>query len=192
MRIYRTIIPGLFLLYSFMITCTATGQLKETGKKKRPRGKASVIAVGINVPLGDFFHTHILGSGAEYSGCNHRLGNMITKPSSPFGFIYAGGIDYYYGKKEMNSVYTYHYPGFTLVHTYGGVIYNPCKNANISLTAGPAPGLYNGLLKFWWGVNLSGQYYFNEKFGIATGLIYMKKGGAEAIWSGTLRVVMAF
>ena len=182
----------LLLLYSCLLTGPAIAQTKDAGKKDQPKGKANILSAGINIPLGDFSNTHVLGFGAEYFHSNHRFGSMKTKPVKAVGFIYSGGIDYYLGKKEKVSSYPYKYHGFTLLHGYGGVIYNPCKKGNISLITGPALGLSNGTAGFWWGVNLNGQYYFNEKFAIAPGLIFMKQHLADGIWSATLRGSMTF
>lgn len=164
-----------FLLFACLLaTLSATGQSKNGNNKTVPTGYTKTVSAGINIPFGEFPQTHPFGVGAGISWSKHRFGLMDKKPSKPFGFIAEGGIDYYFGKNETIGPYPYDYNGFTFIHTYGGLIYNFCKRGNINITAGPGLGLENGFTSFWWGVNLGGAYYVNEKIAIIPGIVFMK------------------
>ena len=99
---------------------------------------------------------------------------MKKRPVKPVGFIVNSGIDYYFGKDRTISMYQYKYGNFTYIHAYGGAIYNPYKRGNINLTAGPALGIQDEIVEFWWGINLSGSYYINEKIAITPGILFKK------------------
>jgi hypothetical protein len=153
-----------------------TGITQTSGNKKKIilAGYSKAVSAAINIPIPEFSRTHNVGFGAGFIWSKHCFGVMEKKPSKPFGFIADGGIDYYFGKKETVSGYQYKYNGFTYIHTYGGIIYNCCKRGNINLTTGPALGLEDGFTTFFWGVNLIGAYYINEKTAITPSIVFMK------------------
>jgi hypothetical protein len=183
----------IILLFGFItISNYANGQPQEPKKHNHPSGKEYTISIGANIPLGNFLSTHILGVAANYSWSNHRFGSMDVKPVKPFGFIANAGAAFYFGKKETVSGYPYDYPGYFYLNIYGGVIYNPWRKANISLTAGPALGIYNGNTQFNIGSSLEGSYYINEKIAITPGIIFMKESGANPLWAASLKATMAF
>jgi hypothetical protein len=159
---------------SVLASLPVLSQSTKENKSEAHSGYSKIISAGITIPFGEFTQTHWLGAGVNFSWSKNRFGIIDKKPSKPIGFIAYGGIHYYFGKKETVSSYPYQYNGFTYIHTYGGIIHNCGKNGNINLTTGPALGLENGFTTFFWGVNLSGAYYINEKIAITPGIIFMK------------------
>jgi hypothetical protein len=179
-------------LFLLMMGNLAIGQSQRPGKHNHPSGKQSSISLGANLPLGNFSSTHISGIATNYSWSNHRFGRMDVKPVKPFGFTANTGVAYYFGKKEIVSSYQYKYPGYIFIHTYAGTIYNGWRKANISLTAGPALGIYNGNTQFHIGSILEGSYFINEKIAITPGIHFMKESGVDPLWSASLKATMAF
>jgi len=180
----------------FVLVCCSTkfsaAQSTDSTTKKKAPGKQQAVSAGISIPLGDFASTHIGGIAVEYSRSDHRFGKLTTTPSRKMGLLLEAGLAYYFGKKETVSGYPYDYPGYYFLHVYPGLLYNPCKNGNISLSAGPALGLYNGDLKFNIGAKLQGTWYINEKTGITPGILVMKESGADPLWAASLKATMAF
>jgi len=142
------------------------------------------LGLGINIPAGSFSSTHVAGISAEYAPVRHVLGLIKQKK---WAFTYNGGIAYYFGKKETVSGYRYKYPNYTFIHAFAGVLYQPCKKTALSLTAGPALGIYNGNTRFNTGSKLEATYFINPKLAIGPGLILMKESGADALWSAGLK-----
>jgi len=105
-------------------------------------------------------------------------------------FTYNGGFAYYFGKNETVSNYRYKYPGYIFIHGFGGLLYYPFKKVGISLTAGPALGIYNGNLQFNVGSKLETGYNISTSIAIGPGILLMKEPGANALWSLAVRVVI--
>lgn len=176
-----------------LVNLTGVTQTNNAKKKVIPTGYSKSVSAGINITIPEFSQTHSYGLGARFSWSKHRFGLMEKKPTKPFGFIADGGIDYYFGKKEIVSGYPYQYNGFTYIHTYAGIIYNLCKRGNFNLTTGPALGLEGGVTTFFWGINLNGAYYVKEKIAIAPSLHFMKDPESyDPLISGSIKVSFAF
>ena len=186
------------LIFAILLFCCMTiakyanGQSQRPVKHNHPSGKQHAVSVGTNSPLGNFSSTHLLGIATDYSWSNHRFGRMDVKPVKPFGFTANTGVAYYFGKKETVSSYQYKYPGYIFIHTYAGAIYNAWRKANISLTAGPALGIYNSNTQFNIGSILEGSYFIKEKIAITPGIIFMKESGANPLWAASLKATIAF
>ena len=116
---------------------------------------------------------------------------MKKKQSKPLGFIAEGGVNYYFGKNEIVSGYQYDYNNFTYIHTYGGIIYNFCNRGNLNVTAGPALGIEGGSISFWWGINLGGACYINEKIAITPGFILMEGPGSDPLFSCSIKTSLS-
>ena len=155
-------------------------------------GKRYLVSSGVNIPFSAFSYTHSFGIAADITWSNHQFGMKDKKPVKSFGFIVNGGIDYYFGRERIISMYKYKYGNFTYIHTYAGVIYNPCKKGNIQLSMGPAAGIKDGIVEFWWGINLTASYYLNEKVAITPGIIFMKQSITDPLMSATLRASWIF
>lgn len=157
--------------------------------KAQSTGIDNAVSVGINIPLGDFSATHIIGIGVEYSPVRPIFQLYKWKR---LAFTYNGGVAYYFGKKETTSGYPYDYPGYFFIHAFGGIVYNPFTNAGIILTGGPAVGIYNGHIRFTIGSKLELSFNTSKKIAICPGIIFMKEPGAEPLWAASLKATMTF
>ena len=180
----------LFLSACFAIQSSA--QEKDNKKFIPPSGVNNAASLGPALPLGNFSETHFGGISMQYSRSNNRFGIMKKNPSKKIGFTCNAGIAYYFGKEETIVSTTYQYPAYTFLHLYGGAIYNVSKKANISLTAGPALGLYNGTKAFNIGANLDASYYINKRIAITPGILLMKESGADPLWAASLKATILF
>jgi hypothetical protein len=176
------------LLY---FTIMASAAICQSKTQRKPNGHNQSIGFGINVPVGDFFSTHLAGLGADYAWSHQRFGLLTRKPAKSIGFTANGGIDYYFGKHDDISPAGYHFPAFIYTHAYAGAIYNPSVKTNICLSAGPAVGIYNNYAEFWWGIKLEGSYYFNQNISITPGIALMKQSIADPLIVASIKVTMA-
>jgi hypothetical protein len=163
------------------------GQAERT-KRTRSSGDNVSVGLSINAPVGNFSKTHFLGIGLDASPARHKFGLMSFKK---IAFTYNGGIAYYLGEKIRTIDYTYEYPGFTFIHGYAGLLYNPLKKLTVNLLAGPALGIYKKDTRFNIGSRLEGSYYI-RKTSIAAGpiLSMMLEPGTEPLWSVGLKFRM--
>lgn len=172
-----------------------SGYAQDDKDKPQIYGRSNQLSLNVNIPLGGYLKDiSNIGIGLEYGWSKGRFGKMTSLPSKPVGFTFNIGIDYYFGQKEKVGNYSYKYEGTTYFHTYGGVIYNPCKMGYISLTAGPSLELYDGNSEFGFGVNLSGSYYLCKwsNIGISPNITFMKQGSSEAVFSGGIKLNYTF
>jgi hypothetical protein len=162
----------------------------QTERTKRTRSSGDNVSVGlsINAPVGNFSKTHFIGIGLDASPARHTFGLMSFKK---IAFTYNGGIVYYLGKNIRIIDYSYEYPGFTFIHGYAGLLYNPLKKLTVTLLAGPALGIYKKDTRFNIGARLEGSYYI-RKTSIAAGPILnmMLEPGTEPLWSVGLKFRM--
>jgi hypothetical protein len=173
-----------FLAAAFIISVSA----QTTGiKKPGPEEKGISLSTGINLPFGDFSSTHLIGIAIDCSPSSHWFGLLNRKK---IAFTYNGGLAYYFGKKETVSSNPYKYPGYIFIHGFAGVLYVPAKKANITFTAGPALGIYNGNLQFNIGTKLEASYYISKNIAIGPGIILMKESGANPIWAASLQAIV--
>ncbi len=150
--------------------------------------KGFSLSASLLIPVGEFSDTHVLGFGVAIAPSAQQL-SLFRKPK--IGFTYNAGFDYYLGKNVTVSSYPYKYPGYFFIHAFAGAIYNPTKEFDIKLTAGPALGIYNGKTNFNIGSKLNLNYHFNNTIAIGTGLNMMKESGADPIWSVSLGATIA-
>lgn len=155
------------------------------------KGEGNAIAFGLYLPAGDFSQSHIAGAGIDYSRSRHRFGRNIS-PGTSIGFIVNGGINYYAGKKITTAGYAFRYGGYINLYAMPGIICNPLKNGNISLTAGPTLNIYKAGATAGIGINLSGNYFLSENIAIGPGIIYKKHTNTDALWAGTIRASYIF
>jgi hypothetical protein len=166
--------------------------LAQTDPSSKQAGKTQAAAFGINIPVAEFSETHIAGLSSSYSWSNHRFGKLDALPKKRIGFTAHGGVDYYFGKKVIVAGYDFKYGGYTCLHTFGGVIYNPVKKGNIMLTTGPAMSLYKGNADVGFGVMLNGSYYYDNKIAFTPGAMYMKHDKTNALWVISLKASYIF
>jgi len=182
-----------FIILAGIFTSNAIlAQADTTATPNYTKGKRNAVSFGINIPVGEFSETHIGGISVNYSWSQYRFGRMKKLPKKLIGLSANSGIDYYFGKKENVAGYDFKYGSYLFLHVFGGAIYNPCKNGNITLTAGPAMDIYKGKADFGFGVNLNGNYYFNDRIGISPEAIYMKHNKANALWAISIKVTYNF
>jgi hypothetical protein len=92
--------------------------------------------IWINIPVGEFSETHIGGISLNYSWSHQRFGKLNKLPEKLIGLTANVGADYYFGKKETVAGYSFKYGGYAYLYALGGAIFNPCKDWNITSTAG--------------------------------------------------------
>jgi hypothetical protein len=184
----------LIILCCLFFSVLAISQQKETVKAKVPLSKGffRAASVGAAIPIGSFSTTHIAGVNADFSISKFRFGKMPVKPVKSLSIAYQLGIAHYIGKKETVSGYNYKYPGYTQLHIYPGLLYNPDKKMNMILSIGPVIGFYNGNTQFNLGSTLSGTYYFRDNIGITPSLLLTKESGANPLMAVSLRTTLAF
>lgn len=153
----------------------------ERAKKTRSNGGHVAAGAGVHFPLGNFSKTHTVGFGIDVSPARHRFGLMGNKK---LAFTYNAGVTWYKGKQVQVSGYPYEYPGFTFIHGYAGLLYNPLKKLIANLQAGPALGIYIKDTRFNIGAKLEGSYYI-RKTAVAAGplLTMMLEPGTGPLWS---------
>ena len=173
----------LFLLFSLLLLVTCFPV------KAQSKGRENAVSFAVNVPTGNFSTTHFIGIAADYSPARHRFGLLKLKR---FALTWAGGAAYYFGKKISAIDYTYHYRSYIFIHVYGGILYKPAKKTNLVLYAGPGAGIYHGDWRFTFGSKLEMNYFINQHFGIAPGILLMKENGTDALWAASLKGILFF
>ena len=180
-------IKNLLFVACALYPASVFAQAKE---EKLSASKSQALSFGISVPVGDFAATHFGGLTVEYSWSKKPFGPIREIVTKQFGFIVTGGVTYYFGEKEKVSGYPYDYPGYIFIHAFGGVLYNPVKSGSVSLTAGPALGIYNGNTRFNFGSKLEASYYISKNIGIGPGIILMKEPGATSLWAASFKATL--
>ena len=186
---------AIFILISSLspaITILAQQGLSSLPPPPEVKGKISAVSIGLDVPVGEFAKTHFGGLGLSYAWSQHRFGKMTKPLKKRFGFTAKGGVDYYFGKQETVADYDYQYGGYLYLHAFAGAIYNAGKKTNLMLTTGPTLGIYKGGSDVGFGVSLAGSYYFGQRMGITSGIIYMKHAKANALWAPSIGVTRTF
>jgi hypothetical protein len=188
----------IFLLSGSMtIADVAIGQ-SGTESKSKKSDLGIDVSTAIRLPVGNFNSTHLIGIGIDISP-SYRTVRLESKIK--ISFTYNGGIAYYLGKKETVSGYQYTYPGYIFLHAFAGILFIPSKNGGltfpsqkieVSLTGGPALGIYNGNTRFNLGSKLELNYHLNDKLSIGPGIIFMKESGADPLWAASLKGTWAF
>lgn len=150
------------------------------------KGKSQAIAFGIYTPIGVFSKSHIAGAGIDYSRSNLRFGRNIS-PGRLIGFIVNGGINYYTGKRIKTAGYDFRYGRYLNLYAMSGIICNPVKNGNISLSTGPALNIYKASATAGIGINFCGNYFVSRNIAISPGIIYKKHTKTDALWAVAFR-----
>ena len=186
MKIY-----SFLLIFSFLVYLGGQAQNTGTRLPEKANGKSQAVAFGVYLPVGIFSESHIAGAGIDYFRSNHRFGKGIS-PVKSIGFIINGGINYYLGKTISTAGHDFRYGGYFNVHAMPGIIYNPVKNGNIALTAGPALNLYKGSANAGIGIRFSTNYFISENIAIGPGVVYQKHINTDALWAITIRASYIF
>lgn len=145
-------------------------------------GKQHAVAVGVQIPVGVFSESHLAGIGTSYSWSRHRLGRLPALPQKTIGFVATGGVDYYLGRKITEVGYDFKYFNYLYIHAFGGMIYNPGRKINTTLSGGPTLGVYKGSTDIGYGIKLDGSYSVSERIALSPGVMYMKHALANTLW----------
>lgn len=181
---YHSYLLGFLLLLTFIVKAQTTDTLAA-------KSKSQAIAFGLYLPVGTFSQSHIAGAGFEYSWSRHRFGkNRLV--GKAFGFVANAGINYYLGKKINTTGHEFRYGDYLNVYAMPGIIYNPVKNGNVSLAAGPALNIYKGSANAGIAVCLFSNYFFAEKIALGPGVIFKKHTTTDALWAVTIRASYSF
>lgn len=181
-----------FLFLSLAFGFNSSSQNQKTNKNNDLRID---VAAAIQMPVGNFSSTHFLGFGINVTPSYHTM-SLFSKIK--IAFTYNGGIAYYLGKKETLGGYPYNYPGYFFIHAFTGILFTPSKNDgsnfqyknfDISMTGGPALGIYNGNTRLNLGGKLELNYHLKGKQTIGTGIILMKENGADALYAISIKAV---
>lgn len=150
------------------------------------------IAVAAHAPLGEFGETHFPGAGAEVSFSINRFGKLPQVPKKKISYLLKSGAGYFFGRDRIVSGYPFTYGGYSMLHIYGGIIYNQRKRTNIQLAAGPALSLYKHNLRFNIGSSFTAAYYVSERTGIAPSFQMISEWGARPLWYGSIKISRVF
>lgn len=86
-----------------------------------------------------------------------------------------------FGKTETIGNQTYEYEGLNIVHAFVGYHRLPCDQADLSIEAGPALGIFSNGSEFGLGGSINGVYHFNDP---AKQLFkFIKTGQKPITWS---------
>ncbi len=179
--------PGISFLILLFLAFTAAAQdtLKLTGEQ--PAGSSHSISLEVIIPFGEFNETNGIGAGLRYEHSGKRYGRLEKLPSKRFGFIYGAGIGWHDGKDvPVALVYSYHYGDFMYGYLFGGGNFLPCRNGNISISAGPAMSIYKSNSRFNLYAGINGAYYPWERFGIGAGFRFLKEDDAAWMAMGAI------
>jgi len=161
-------------------------------KASPKKGQSNAAVFNASLPLGVFQRSHFAGAGLAYSWSHFHFGAHSSPPHA-VGLTFNAGGDYYFGKKVETAGYPFRYDGYIQAHAMAGAIYNPWANAAVSLTAGPILGLYKGNTDLGLGVDLSGSYFLNEKWGVGPTLAYRRQSSnTDALWVFSIRASYLF
>lgn len=178
---------SLFLLFfNCFIFLLANSQSNSNNKAKKIDLRIDVSAA-LHLPVGSFASTHKLGFGIDVSPSYHTFG-LLSKVK--IAFTYNGGIAYYPGKKETVSGYPFDYPGYFFIHAFAGGLLIPSNKVDVSLTAGPALGIYDGNARFNLGSRL-GMNYHLKKILVGPGIIIMKEKGTDPLWAAFAKATIS-
>lgn len=157
------------------------------------KSKSHLFSAGAEIPIGNFSNTHLPGIGIEYSGSKNRFGIFSAADIKKIAFVYSSGAAIYFGRKEVVSLYPYKYPAYIFIKTNAGVLYKTGAQSGVTISAGPAMGIYNGNTRFNLNSKLEGHYFLNEKLAITPGIILQKEiSVANLLISVSIKASLAF
>lgn len=178
------------LLWIGLFLCPGVNAQSEPAAS-RPHGRDHSASFDLHAPVGDFGKSQFIGAGISYSWSHHRFGRDIK--AKLLGLTFNGGGDYYLGKKVTIANNPFHYGDYLYLYAAAGLMANTGENGNISLTAGPAMGLYRGNSDWGWTTRLFGTYYFRENIAVGPGVSYKKQDReTHSLWTVSLRVSYIF
>ena len=168
----------LFVLV-FCISIRLQSQTSTVAKKEASKKARLAVSTFINLPIGIFAETHFAGAGFEVTKAN----TLLTKPNKKISYSYNGGFDYFIGKKESTSSYTYKYPGYTVIHLAAGVQYLSHARFSIGINVGPGLSIYNGSTRFCIVGKIATRYDARQKFSLLVGLKMNSEFTTRSLWN---------
>jgi hypothetical protein len=194
---------GFLLLLICFIVCY---QVKAQEKKKvenvplkspltpaipKPKAKKQLVSFILHVPIGAFAKSHLVGAGLNYSWSQFDYGK--NKSTKKIGFTANGGIDYYLGEKKEIADHDFIYGGYTYLYAQGGAFVHIYNKTIITLTAGPAMGVYKGNSDFGVTSSLFGAFYLpGTRFVIGPGITFKKHKETDPLWTAAARLSYFF
>jgi hypothetical protein len=183
---------ALFLALLLLLVFTyVPAQQEDNLKSNNQTGSNHLASLDIHLPLGVFAKSHFAGIGLNYSWSNHRFGTNISGEKLAGLTLNAGG-NYYFGKNVSPAGYDFRYGGYIYFHVMPGLLFNPWRNANISVNAGPTMGIYSGDIDFGFGVMTTASYYITEKIAAGTGISFKKHYQTDPLWACIARISFTF
>jgi hypothetical protein len=156
--------------------------------KKEPRQLASFL---LYAPVGSFAKSHVAGIGLNYGVFHSRYRIYVFKKY--IGFTANAGVDYYLGKKTEVADHDFNYGGYGYGYIQAGVVTGITKKTGMSLTAGPAMGLYKGNTEFGWNASMIVVWHIsNSRFLIGPGITVKKQKETDALWAIAFRTSYSF
>lgn len=182
----------IFLAMLFFASYTSVAQSNIIKKNASPTGKKNSIAAGPAITAGKFSNTHSIGFHVDYYRTNKRSGILFSKPSRPVGLLFNAGMNYFLGKKETVSSYPYSYPGYALFYGTAGLIVNPIKQGNFTVSTGPGIRLYNGTSSFALYTKITTSYFFHQRFAVTPAISIINESGTKPLLAAGLSASVAF
>lgn len=179
------------LLLFLLISGYGIVSAQTTDPKPVSKGASHAVSFAAQVPVGVFARSHIAGAGLGYAWSAHRFGRNVL-PAKRIGLTANGGADYYLGKRITTAGHDFRYGSYFYFHAMAGMMVNPWQNSHFSLTAGPGLGLYEGNTDLGLIVSLAGNHFISSRMAIGPGIVYRKHAGADALWTGSVRVYYTF
>jgi hypothetical protein len=187
-----------FCLLSLTLCIYANGQeltvtprmVPDFTSKEKPRAQ-HLGSLLLHAPVGIFAKSHLAGVGLNYALFHSRYRIYVFKKY--IGFTANGGVDYYPGKKTEVAGHDFKYSGYGYGYIQAGIATAITKKAGVSLTAGPAMGIYKGNAEFGWNAGLFGTWPIsNTRLLIGPGLTWKKHKETDALWTIAIRTSYRF
>jgi hypothetical protein len=183
----------LFCLLSLVISIHADGQtlpvIPQQLPNALPSGRAKpqqLASVLLYVPVGSFAKSHVAGLGLNYTFFHPRYKIYVFKKY--IGFTANTGVDYYLGKKTVVADHDFKYGGYGYAYLQAGIVTSITKKTGITLTAGPAMGLYKGNTEFGWNATMMVAWHISDsRFLIGPGITVKKQQQTDALWAIAFR-----
>lgn len=184
----------LFCLLSLAIAIHADGQTLPVIPQQLPnhvpnekQGPQQLASLLLYAPVGSFAKSHVAGLGLNYAFFHPRYKIYVFKKY--IGFTANAGVDYYPGKKTAVADHDFKYGGYGYAYIQAGITTAITKKTGVSLTAGPAMGLYKGNSEFGWNATMIVAWQLNNsRFLIGPGITVKKQKETDALWAIAFRI----
>lgn len=157
-----------------------------------PPRRFQLLSLDVHVPIDAFAKSHIAGAGLNYTWSRYAYNGYYKKPG--IHFTANGGVDYYFGKKKEIAAHDFTYGGYLYVYAQAGALVNVVpQKAIMTLTAGPAMGIYKGSSDFGISSSLFGAFYIKgSRLMVGPGITFKKHSDVNTLWTVSGRVSYTF